>query len=68
MNWVVDEVNKPDRRKRCHVSSCECDFDVVEVGHLLLRLDEERGDWFFAARLIEGLLGLIFAQLPRAEG
>ena len=40
----------------------------MKLAFFSFALMKRRGDWFFAARLIEGLLRLIFAQLPRAEG
>ena len=41
---------------------------LVKLAFFSFALVKRRGDWFFAAQLIEGLMGLIFAQLPRAEG
>ena len=42
-NLAVDRVFEVDHRKHRYLSPCESPFDVVEVGLLLLRLDEEKG-------------------------
>ena len=55
-------------RKHCVDSAVMRSWTLVKLAFFSIALVKRRGDWFFAARLIEGLLGLIFAQLPRAEG